>query len=103
MKHSVAHDLDQATAKKVTEKAFGAYKERFAEYNPTLEWMNDSLAETTFSAKGIKLKGSFELKPKAIAIELDVPFVLSMFKSKAVDIIEREIKAWVAKAKSGEI
>ena len=38
-----------------------------------------------------------------VTLDLDVPFLLKPFKSKALEVIEREIKVWVAKAKRGEI
>lgn len=103
MKHSVPHDLEFATAKRVTEKAFETYKEKFASYNPTMRWVNDSRAETTFSVRGTSLKGTFDILPKAIQIDLDVPFLFKMFQSKAIQIIETEIQKWIAKAKAGEV
>ncbi|MBK8173100.1 MAG: polyhydroxyalkanoic acid system family protein [Sandaracinaceae bacterium] len=103
MKHSVSHDLDVATAKRVTEKAYEAYKEKFASYNPSMRWVSDSRAETTFSIKGSSLKGTFDILPREIQIDLEVPFLFKMFQSKAISIIETEIKKWVAKAKAGEV
>ncbi|HSN98904.1 MAG TPA: polyhydroxyalkanoic acid system family protein [Candidatus Nanopelagicales bacterium] len=103
MKHVVPHDLDQDTARRVTDKAFSAYKDRFAEYNPTLQWVNDQRAEVGFSAKGISLKGAFELKPGQIEMDLDVPFLLRPFKGKAISVIDEEIKRWIGKAKAGEL
>ena len=103
MKHAVPHDLDQATARRVTDKAFASYRERFAQYNPTMLWVSDDRAEVGFSAKGISLKGAFELKPGKIEMDLDVPFILKVFKGKALSVIDEEIKRWIAAAKSGEI
>lgn len=103
MKHQVAHDLPVPLARKAVNKAFESYSQRFADYNPTLEWVDDRHAKAGFSVKGIKLKGGFEILDKAIGLELDVPFVFRVFKKKALDVIEEEVSEWVAKAKAGQL
>lgn|SRR5690606_8455289 len=103
MKHVMSHDLPPDLAKKVAQKAFDSYREKYASYRPNLTWVSDKRAEASFQAKGITLKGSIELSPGAIAFDLDVPFLLRPFKSKAMEIIDRELKFWTAKAKAGEI
>ena len=103
MKHEVAHDLSIPLAKKAVNKAFEAYSKRFAEYKPTLTWVDDRHAKAGFSVKGITLKGGFEVQEKAIGLELDVPFIFRVFKSRALDVIEKEVRGWVAKAKAGEL
>lgn len=102
-KQIIKHDLDVPTAKKATEKAFAGYKERFAEYNPTADWVTDTRAEIGFSAKGMKLDGAVELHPGEIHLELDVPFLLKPFRKKALSVIEDQINMWVEKAKNGEL
>lgn len=103
IKHIIKHDLGVDTAKKVTEKAFESYKARFAEYNPTFRWASANKADVAFSAKGITLKGTFTALANQIELELDVPFVFKLFQSKAVEIIDAEVKEWIQKAKSGQI
>jgi hypothetical protein len=103
MKHYIAHSLDLPLAKKATVKAFEGYKKRFTDYNPTEKWTSETRCEIGFSAKGIKLSGTIELEPKRIALELEVPFLLKMFQSKAISIIEEEINEWVVRAKNGEL
>lgn len=103
MKHVVKHDLDVGVAKQATEKAITAYKERFAQYSPTFAWVTEHRGELGFDAKGAKIKGAVELKPGAIEIDVDVPFLLRPFSGKAVEVIEREIQKWIAKAKAGEL
>ena len=103
MKHVVNHDLDPETARRVTEKAFESYKARFAEYNPTMNWSSDKRAEVGFNAKGISLKGAFELSPGKIEMDLDVPFLLKPFKGKAMEVIDEQIKHWIGQAKSGKL
>ncbi|MBX3246871.1 MAG: polyhydroxyalkanoic acid system family protein [Myxococcales bacterium] len=103
MKHSVTHDLDDATAKRATEKAFAAYAERFEKYSPRAHWTHERHCDVTFSVKGFTLRGALDLEPGQIVMDLEVPFVLRVFKGQALDIIEREIRLWVDKAKRGEL
>jgi Putative polyhydroxyalkanoic acid system protein (PHA_gran_rgn) len=103
VKHQVAHDLSLPLAKKAVNKAFESYSQRFAEYKPTLTWIDERNAKAGFSVKGINLKGGFEISDKAIGLELDVPFVFRVFKNRALGVIEKEVIGWVAKAKAGEL
>ncbi len=103
MKHEVPHDLDTALARRCVDKAFESYSTRFADYSPTMTWASDRVANVGFSAKGIKLKGSIEIMPRSIGLDLDVPFLLRVFKNRALEVIEREIRMWVGKAKAGEL
>lgn len=103
MKHAVKHDLDMATAKRATVKAIESYKERFAEYNPSLSWVSDTKGNLSFAVKGMAVKGDVELVPGAIEFDIDVPFLLKPFKSTAIEVIDRQIQKWIAKAKAGEI
>ena len=103
MKHQVVHDLPVPLAKKALDKAFETYSRRFSDYHPTLTWIDDRRAKAGFSVKGIKLSGGFEITEKSIGMELDVPFVFSIFKNQAMSVIEKEVAAWVIKAKRGEL
>jgi hypothetical protein len=103
MKHAVHHDLDLDTARKATDHALESYKDRFSEYNPQVTWKDDRRAEVAFNAKGVTLKGVFELLDDRVEMDMDVPFVFRLFKKKAIDVIEREIRRWLDKAKNGEL
>lgn len=103
MKHRVPHDLDQAHAKQVAIKAWESYSQRFSQYDPEARWVTEDRAEIKFRVKGLSLTGEIEVEPEAIALELEVPFVLRPFKSKAISIIEGEIASWIRKAKNGEL
>jgi hypothetical protein len=103
MKHTIAHDLDLATAKKAVDKAWESYQHRFAEYNPSLNWQRDTYADVGFSVKGVSLKGSMEVAPRELILSLDVPFLFRVFQGKAVKAIEEEVQAWIVKARNGEI
>lgn len=103
MKHSVPHDLSPELAKTAAEKAFAAYAERFAEYRPVMRWLDDQRSETSFTVKGITLTGTIELGRREILLDLDVPFLLRPFKAKAIQVIEREIRTWVERARTGKL
>jgi hypothetical protein len=103
MKHVISHDLDLATAKRVVDRAFDEYKARFPDYQPTLHWATEHRADVTFNAKGIKLKGHMVVQAKTIELDLDVPLLLRPFQKKALDVIEGEVRAWLAKARAGQL
>ena len=103
MKHQISHDLDEKTAKQVADRAFEAYQKRFVDYQPRMNWVGDKDANIEFSVKGLKLGGTIGIRPRAIELDLDVPFVFRLFKSKAIDVIEREVRNWIEKAKRGEL
>ncbi len=103
MKHSIPHDLDIATAKRAAEKALETYRTEYPAYHPTADWTSDRHAEIGFNAKGVALKGSLQIEPQEIVLQLDVPFLLRLFQGQAVKAIEAEVQTWIAKAKAGEI
>ena len=103
MKHSIAHDLDESLAKKAAERAFAAYAVKLADYAPVVTWTDAAHANITFNVKGMTLKGRFTLAPGSIDLELDVPFLLRMFQGKAINVIDREVREWLVKAKAGEL
>ena len=103
MKHLVSHSLDAATARKVTDQAWASYQERYSQYQPQANWTSETHADVQFSVKGVTLKGSIDLEPKAVALDLDVPFLLRPFKGQAIAVIEREIRVWIDKANAGQV
>ncbi len=103
MKHTVPHDLGLEKAKQVAEAAIGAYKKKFPEYSPESRWASDTKADISFKVKGMSLKGGLEVSQSAIAMELDVPFLLKPFQGKALEVIEKEIRKWIGKAKDGKL
>ena len=103
MKHSIEHDLDPATAKQVADRAFAEYRSRYPDYEPSLRWSSDRRADVSFNAKGIRMNGSMEIAERAIVMDLDVPLLLRPFRGKALEVIEREVRVWIAKAKAGQL
>jgi len=103
MKHSVPHDLGKEQAKKAVLAAFESYAARFAKYQPTATWSSADRADIGFTAKGITLHGSIEIRDASIELDLDVPFLLRPFKDKAFGAVQKEIETWVGKARRGEV
>lgn len=103
MKHHIKHDLDLATAKLATDRAFAEYRSKYPDYTPNLAWTSERNAEVTFNAKGVKLNGAVELREGGLDLELDVPFLFRPFQKKAMEVIEREVRLWLDKAKRGEL
>jgi hypothetical protein len=103
MKHSVPHDLGSERAKKAADAALAAYSQKFAKYDPRVNWATPTRADIAFTVKGMSLKGVLEVLPNAIELDLDVPFLLRPFKGQALAVIEGEIKEWIGKARTGEI
>jgi len=103
MKHAVPHDLGEDLAKKVAESAFASYAQKFAKYSPVADWVTPKKANISFSVKGMTLRGSLEVSATSIDMDLDVPFLLKPFKGTAISVIEGEIRAWINKARAGEI
>ncbi len=102
MKQVIQHDLDMPTAKRVVDRAFAEYQSRYPEYQPSLRWVSDQQADVAFNAKGIKLGGTMALAQGTIALELDVPFLFRPFQKKALEVIDREVRVWLEKARSGD-
>ena len=78
MKHTIEHDLDLVTAKKVTDRAFAEYGNRYPDYKPTLAWSDDQHADVSFSAKGVHLGGVMAIDAKSISL-VEQPFELEAF------------------------
>ncbi|MDC0684049.1 polyhydroxyalkanoic acid system family protein [Sorangium atrum] len=98
MKHTIEHDLSDSEAKLATERAIAQYRERYAEYEPFLVWRDPRRAELGFSVKGVKLKGSMELRPGAVDVDLDVPLLMRPFKGVAIAAIDKEVRHFIEEA-----
>jgi hypothetical protein len=103
VKHDIRHDLDMDTAKLAARKAVEAYGERFADYDFRSRWVDDTLVELSFAVAGKRLDGNMRVRSDALALSLDVPFVFRVFKNRAIDIIEREARKWIDRARNGEL
>lgn len=98
MKHTIEHDLTDQEAKLATERAIAQYREQYAEYQPFLEWRDERRADLGFTVKGMKLKGSMELRPGAVEVDLDVPLLLRPFRGVALAAIDKEVRRFIEQA-----
>jgi hypothetical protein len=103
MRHRVAHALEPALARRAAEHAFAVYAERYGRFQPEIRWSSPTRALASFHANGITVRGAIELEPGAIAFELDVPWLLRLFESRAMAVVEREVRHWTEAALRGEI
>ena len=103
MQHTIPHGLDRQLAITATHRALDAYEARFAEYSPRQIWLSEDRAEIQFTAVGKTLRGSVAVGPRDIALELEVPLLFAPFKGRALKIIEEEIRAWIEKARAGQL
>ena len=103
MKHKIHHGLELPLAKKAIDKAMEAYSARFSDFNPTYDWVTENKGRLSFKAKGVKVEGEIDIQGSEVFVDLEVPFILRIFKGKAIQVIDEEVKGWVAKAKAGEL
>ncbi len=103
MRHSIKHDLSPDQLKLAVEKFAEVYCERFREYHTTAEWVRGDCVEVRFKVKGIKLAGKLSLLPKEIGIDMEVPLALRLFRSRALQAIEEEVRPWLERAARGDL
>src|SRR5688572_27996867 len=103
MKHMVPHDLPFDLAKKAADAALQEYRTKYPDFDPQVTWSDEKTAEVALKAKGMSLKGVFEILPDSVSIDMDVPLLLRPFKAKAMEVIEEQIRHWIGKAKTGAL
>jgi hypothetical protein len=96
------HDLPRPTARRAARAAVASYQTSLADYSPTTHWRDDDHGEVRFTGGGRAFVGRFTVLDDAIELELDVPLWLRPFAGVAIGIIEREMAAWLARARRGE-
>jgi hypothetical protein len=101
--HDIPHDLDFDLAKLAAQKAAEAYGKRFAEYDYKATWVREDRVELGFTVVGRRLEGSMTIKADRLELELEVPLMMRPFRGKAIEIIEKEARTWLDKAKRGEL
>jgi hypothetical protein len=103
MKHVIEHDLGVDLAVKACHAAIKSYSKKFAKYDPRATWKSDTHCVIKFRAKLVTLEGAVDVKEDRIEADLDVPLVFRVFRERALKLIEREVREWIAKAKAGEL
>ena len=103
MKHQIHHGLDLDLARLALDKAMAAYSARFADYSPHFAWASQTRGKFGFKAGGMAITGELDIVGDHVDVELEVPFLLRIWKGKAMDVIDSEMKKWIAKARNGEL
>lgn len=103
MEHRIEHDLPPELARKAVQGAVASYSEKLAKYSPSVAWRGDDHVDVGFKAKGMTLGGTLKLLPNAVVVDMDVPLLLRPFKKVALEVIETQVKEWVAKAHAGQV
>jgi hypothetical protein len=103
VQHDIPHDLDIELAKLAARKAAEAYGERFADYDYKARWVSETRGELGFTVVGKRLEGAMTVRHDKLALELDVPLMMRPFRGKAIQIIEKEARSWLDKARRGEL
>jgi len=96
IEHIIPHTLSMTELTENAKKAIAEYTTKYAQYEPQFSWEGDSKISLKFSTKGISIQGIVLLSPKELKLELDVPFLLRMFKNKAIEIIDKEAQKWLS-------
>lgn len=111
MDHHITTDLDVPTTCKAIDKAFEEQQVKFPQYKPAFLWEGELVEGQPRTGKfsfkptpSMDIAGSLEVSTGKVLLKFGkLPFVVSMFKGKAISIVEKEVQIWVAKAKAGEI
>lgn len=99
-KHGMS-DLDRV--KTVIDKAYEAYQEKLASYEPNLTWRTDREATVDFTVMKKKIDANFTITEEEIRVDGNIPFIFRPFQGKIEAVVGAEIEKWIAKAKAGEI
>jgi hypothetical protein len=100
MRHAIPHDLGLELACQTTRAACDHYCVRFAHYHPVVQWQTQRQAHVAFAAKGLKLSGDLEVTERELVLELLVPLLLRPLQKRAVEIVEREFRGWLERARA---
>jgi hypothetical protein len=103
VRHSIKHDLPPEALRLAVRKFAETYCERYQQYDTTAEWHGEDRVEVRFKVKGIKLSGMLQLLPHELAIDMDVPLPLQLFRGRAIRTIEETVTPWLEAARKGEL
>ena len=104
MQHIIKHDLSPELAKKAANKAAAHYTEKWAKYDAKTTWTSDTHAEITFHVKGVSVVATVDMQPGEAIIDMQkVPLLLRPFKNMALDVVQKTMEKWIARAKNGEL
>ena len=104
MQHIIEHDLPPELAKKAAEKAAEHYTKKWEKYDAKTTWTSDTHADITFHVKGVSVAATVDMQPGRAVIDMKkVPFLLRPFRNMALDVVQKTMEKWIAKAKAGEL
>lgn len=103
MKHTIHHGLARNVAKRATERALAAYAEELAAWNPVVSWPGAHEAKVVCAVMGRNLEARVDVGEADVTFDIDVPFMFRPFQKQAVEIVDREVQRWIAKARAGEL
>jgi hypothetical protein len=103
VKHQISHDLAPEQLEKAVRRFAEVYCERFRAYQAEAHWRDPRTLEVSFKVAGTALRGSLQLGPRALEVEMKVPMAFRLFKGRAVRAIEEEVQPWLAAARRGEL
>jgi hypothetical protein len=104
MQHIIKHELTPELAKKAADKAAEHYTAKWEKYDAKATWLTDNHAEITFRVKGVKVAATIDMQPEQVVVDMQkVPLLLRPFKKMALDVVQKMMEKWIAKAKNGEL
>lgn len=103
MRHTISHDLGLELACRTARAACDDYSRRFARYQLVVQWPTERQALISFAAKGVAMSGEVLVNESELALDLKVPLLLRPFQGRALEIIDREFRRWLERARQGEI
>lgn len=102
-RHKITHGLDKALALKATRKAIESYAESLKQWSPEAKWVSDDKAHVQFTVLGQTLKGVITVDAQDVELVLDVPLMFRAFQGAAIDVVDKEINTWIARARAGDL
>ncbi len=103
MRHAISHDLGLELACKTARAACDDYARRFARYQLVVQWQGPQQAQISFAAKGVAMTGEVLVSDRELVLDLKVPLLLRPLQGRALEIIDREFRRWLERARQGEI
>jgi hypothetical protein len=104
MQHIIKHDLSPELAKKAAENASEHYTAKWQKYDAKTTWLSDTKAEISFHVKGVSVAATIDMQPGQVVIDMQkVPLLLRPFRNMALDVVQKTMEQWIAKAKAGEL
>ncbi len=95
MKHSVRHTLAPDRAKDLLDRALGAYRQNYAEYDVATSWLDAETAEVGFKVSGTRIGGRITVCDDCYDIDVRVPWIFRPFRRKITATVDEEFRRWL--------